>query len=176
NIGMAHTRTQAEELEPQRLHLVEVARAAAGDVADAAELAVDRRRDFPELGAQPRWVVDVLADRDLRARLGRDIPQVIGQQVWLPFSGRRRGRRGLAGDRVADDHPQLRQQATDEMGQVTGVPGTYVEQLDGVRDRRGVVSSKQFKLLGAKVGCGHRRSLRDWEASLPVRGVWDALK
>ena len=53
DVGVADARVQAEELEAERLDLVEVARAAAGDVADAAELLVDRRRDLAELGTQP---------------------------------------------------------------------------------------------------------------------------
>ena len=68
DVGVADARVQAEELESQRLHLVEVARATAGDMTDTAELLVDRRGDLAELGAQPGRVVEVLADRDFRAR------------------------------------------------------------------------------------------------------------
>ena len=111
HVGMAHARVEAEELEPQGPHLVEVARAAAGDVSHAAELLVDRRGDLAELGPQPGRVVDVLADRDLRTWLRGDIAEVIGQQVRGRTAGPVGDRRGLARDRVADDHSQLRQQA-----------------------------------------------------------------
>ena len=71
DVGVADARVEAEELEAQGVDLVEVARAAVGDVADAAELLVDRRVDLAELGAQAGRVVEVLADGDLRARAAR---------------------------------------------------------------------------------------------------------
>ena len=87
DVGMAHARIQAEKLEPQCLDLVQVARAAAGDVADAAELLVDRRGDLAELRAQPGRVVEVPADRDLGTGKSRDVPQVVTQQVGLRLAG-----------------------------------------------------------------------------------------
>ena len=75
DVGVADAGVQAEELESERLDLVQVARAAAGDVADAAELLVDRRGDLAELGTQAGRVVEVPADRDLRAGQRRDVAQ-----------------------------------------------------------------------------------------------------
>ena len=92
DVGMADAGVQAEELEAQGLDLVEVARAAAGDVADAAELLVDRRGDLAELGTQPGRVVEVLADRDLRAGLRGDVAQVVAQQVDLRLRSARAAR------------------------------------------------------------------------------------
>ncbi len=160
HVSVAHARVQTEELEAEGPHLVEVAGAAAGDVAHAAELLVDGRGDLAELGSQPWRVVDVLAHRDLGPWLGGDIAEVIGQQVRRLLPGRWRSRLGLARDRVADDHPELGQQAPDRMRQEAEMPGANVEQLDRVRDRRRVVPPKRFELLGTEVGRGHRGNLR----------------
>ena len=81
DVGVADAGVQAEEVEAQGADLVQVARAAVGDVADAAELLVDRRVDLAELGAEAGRVVQVLADGDLRARLGGDVAEVVGRQV-----------------------------------------------------------------------------------------------
>ena len=78
---MADAGVEPEELEPHGPDLVEVARAAVGDVADAAELLVDRGVDLAELGTQAGRVVEVLPDGDLRAGLGGDVPEVVGVQV-----------------------------------------------------------------------------------------------
>ena len=87
DVGVADARIEAEELEPQRADLVQVARAAAGDVADAAELVVDRGRDLTELGAQAGRVVEVLADGDLGPGMAGDVAEVIAQEVELGLIG-----------------------------------------------------------------------------------------
>jgi hypothetical protein len=79
---VAHARVQAEELEAEGVDLVEVAGTSVGDVTDAAELLVDRRVDLAELGPETGRVVEVLPDGDLRARLRRDVAQVIGRRVF----------------------------------------------------------------------------------------------
>ena len=79
DIGVAHARVQPEELEAQRVDLVEVAGAAAGDVADAAELLVDRRVHLAELGAQAGRVVQVLAHGDLRTRLRGHVAEIVAE-------------------------------------------------------------------------------------------------
>ena len=79
DVGVADAGVQPEELEAQGVDLVQVARAAVGDVADAAELLVDRRGDLAELGPEAGRVVEVLADGDLRARLRGDVAEVVGR-------------------------------------------------------------------------------------------------
>ena len=54
DVRVTDTRVQAEELEAEGLHLVEVPRAATRDVADTAELLVDGRIDLAKLGTKPR--------------------------------------------------------------------------------------------------------------------------
>ena len=52
-------------------------------MADAAKLLVDRRVHLAKLGAEAGRVVEVLTDRDLRAGLRGDVPEVVGRQVGL---------------------------------------------------------------------------------------------
>ena len=92
DVGMADTRVQAKELEAEGLDLVEVARAAAGDMPDTTELLMDRRGDLSELGTQPGRLVQVPADRDLGAGHRGDVAQIVAQQVDLGF-----GQLGLGG-------------------------------------------------------------------------------
>ncbi len=106
DVGMADARIQAEELEAEGTNLVEVARAAAGDVADAAELLVDRRGDLAELGPQAGRFVEIPADRDLGAGHSGDVPQVVAQEIASRLARLRRRRSGLRGHGVADDGPQ----------------------------------------------------------------------
>ena len=87
DIGVADAGIEAEELEPEGPDLVEVARAAAGDVADAAELLVDRRGDLAELGTEAGRIVEVLADGDLGAGPAGDVAEVIAEQVELGLVG-----------------------------------------------------------------------------------------
>jgi len=49
---------------------VEITRATAGDMTDAAELFVDQGGNFAELGADALRVVQIFADGDFRARHG----------------------------------------------------------------------------------------------------------
>ncbi len=87
DIGVADAGVEPEELELQRTDLVQVARAAAGDVADAAELLVDRGGDLAELGTEARRVVEVLSDRDLGTRVAGDVAKVIAEQIGLGLAG-----------------------------------------------------------------------------------------
>src|SRR5262245_13352106 len=66
HVGVAHAGIQAEELETERAHFVEIARAAARDMTDASELLVDRRCDFTKLRAEPGGLVEIPADSNLR--------------------------------------------------------------------------------------------------------------
>ena len=157
-IGMADARVQAKELEPEGLDLVEVARAAAGDMPDTTELLVDRRGDLSKLGTQPRRLVQVPADRDLGAGHRGDVAQVVAQQVDLGFGQLRPRCAGPRSDRVADDRAQVRKQATDRVRQKPEMPRPDVEELDRVGDRRRIVSPQSVKLCGGQNRCRHERS------------------
>lgn len=84
---MADAGVEPEKLEPEGPDLIQVSRAPVGDVADAAELLVDRGVDLAELSPQAGRVVEVLADRDLRAGLGGDVSKIVGVEV-RPLLGR----------------------------------------------------------------------------------------
>ena len=103
DIGVADAGVEAEELEPQGADLVEVARAAAGDVADAAELLVDRGGDLAELGTQARAGRRGPGRRRSSGRAGGDVAEVVAEQVGLGSPGSGGAARVLRGHRVADD-------------------------------------------------------------------------
>ena len=105
----------------------------------------------PNCAPRPGRVVEVPADRDLRARDCGDVPQVVAQQVGLRLAGLGHRRAGLRRHGVADDRPKLRKQAADLMRQEAGVPRPDIEQLDRVRDRRRVVPAQLFEFRVARV-------------------------
>src|SRR5262249_35017698 len=100
---MADARIQAEELETQSMHLIKVTRTTAGDMSDAAELLVDRRGHFTELGSQARRGVEGLADRNLGALVAGPGSEVVPQEVQGRLALLGRGGTGLRRPRVADD-------------------------------------------------------------------------
>jgi hypothetical protein len=81
HISMTDTRIQAEKLKPQGTDFVEVTGTTAGNMSHATEFLMNCRRDFAELGAQTRRVVEVLPHSNQRGSLGRDVSQVIGEHV-----------------------------------------------------------------------------------------------
>ncbi len=150
DIGVADAGIQAEELETQRVYFIEVSRATAGNVPNTPKLLVDRRGHFAELGSQSRRVVEILSDRDLGSGVTSHVSEVVPQQVEDRLSGI--GRRGarLRGHRVADDGAQVRQQASDRVRQESGMTGTNVEQLDGIRDRRCAHAPQRSQFRGTQ--------------------------
>src|SRR5258708_4184177 len=147
---MAHTWVQAEELESERLHLVQVARATAGDVPDTAKFLVDRRGNLAELGAEAwRWIA-IPADRDFRAWHRGDVAQVVTQEIDPCFPRLGRCGTGLRSHRIADDRAQVGKEATNRMGQKADVPRPNIEELNGIRDRRRVVSPQRVQLRSAQ--------------------------
>ena len=79
HIGVADAGVQTEKGELKGLDLVQIARTAACDMADATELLVDRRGHLAELGAEPRRIIEVFADRDFRSRRRGDVSQIVRQ-------------------------------------------------------------------------------------------------
>src|SRR5262249_14705876 len=128
DVGVADAGVEPEELEAQGADLVQVARAAAGDVADAAELLMDRGGGLPQPRAQAGRVVEVLADGNLGAAPALDVAEVIAEKIgMLRLAGIRGLRAGLGGHGVTDDRAEVWQQTPDVMRQEAGMPRPHVK-------------------------------------------------
>lgn len=159
DIGMTDAGVEAEHGEAQSADFVEVAGAAGGDVADAAESVVDGGVDFTELSTQAWRVVEILADGDFGSLNGGDIAEIFGGEIAAGggASGVSPGSHG-----VADDGTIAGNEAADGVGEESAVAGADIEELDGVGDGR---CGEAFQLFEQFQGDGQSRLL-------PCVGEW----
>ena len=143
-VGRRHLAAQHLELGRDR---VQVAHAAVGDQALAAERLVDRGLHLAPEAAEADARIDVLDDHDLRSGASRDVAVVL--EPGLALLGRRQARRQRRADqrraRVADHRRQLRERADQGLGREPERPALRRHQLEGVADGRRVEPAKRLE-------------------------------
>ena len=103
---MADTKAGSERLEAEGGHFAEVADAAVGDDADAAERPVQAGVHLADIGADDGGLVEILDDEDFRARHARDVVAVSPRRLSVALVIRV-ARLDDESDRAADHGPEL---------------------------------------------------------------------
>ena len=172
DISVRNAGIEAEEMESDGGDFVEVARAAACDVTDAAEFLVDQGGDFAELGSDTGSDVQILADGDFRAGHGRDIAKVIGQDIFAAgqFAFVRRQGASLRGDGVTEHHALIRQETSNRVGQIAQMSRTDLEKFDRVGNGRRVEAPELVKLGVREHGIGSGRAHGRFDSMVRKKG------
>ena len=168
-VGVGDEDAGGKGVEGHGLHLGEVADAAVGDGADAAERLEDVAVDLAPEGADGLGVVHVLDDEHLGAgRRGDMLPQL--GDAGSGLGTRRHAGADDRGGRIRDHGPKAREAALDLRPHEALGAGPQVERLDGVANGGAGDLPERLELLGGEGVVSHRRG-----SSVAQSGLGEAV-